>query len=386
MSRDRELFLDKNQLETVCHVWDSEGSPPQESAFVVIWSNFQNSSESNFISLPSIIDNHSDDLRIDYLAWIYKLGETNLDGRRVLEHLNFGDNFSYWWVTSVAQKFNLSEISQHNEAIKVLALEKYVLKCNPHTSLTLTSSNLDLDKCLKSYCNSKGIKYKFNRTPSTAPKKSLRFFFNLLPESLKGLMFLLRYLFRATKLRTSDYDQSVGQSSSAIFFDILVHLNNKEIDESKFSSNYWTLLVDKLYEWKKKSSWVHLFFSHPGMLNIKKANEFIGKLNNNSNSQQKHCLLERRLPFLGYVRVFRNFIQLKFFFSKIKAISYIKPDNYSINPWFFHTKEWRESFFGTQAMDNCIKYELFRYFLLKIPKQPVGFFISENQPWEFFLI
>jgi surface carbohydrate biosynthesis protein (TIGR04326 family) len=44
--------------------------------------------------------------------------------------------------------------------------------------------------------------------------------------------------------------------------------------------------------------------------------------------------------------------------------------------------EWKSSLHGISAMDTCLKLTLFLKMLSHLPKQKIGIFIAENQPWE----
>ncbi|GBL32938.1 hypothetical protein EMGBS12_12480 [Methylophilaceae bacterium] len=366
------------------HIWDSKDQPPDDNFLIILWSSSSSNTKRKFLSIPDIVDTNSDNLRNDYLAWIYKIGVTKLNGKKVLDRLKFDNNLSYWWVTSVAQKFNLSLTSGHNNAIKVLALERYLLKLGSCNSITLTSSNLNLEKCLKQFCELKGINFKFHKQ-TTLPFRSIRSSFELLPGILKGLTFLARYFFRTFFLEFSKLERQIKKSTNIIFFDILVHLNKND-SKNRFSSNYWTVLIGQLNQWGQASNWAHFFFSHKDISSPREASCFISSLNNECNKLQTHFLIEKRLTLSLYKKILSDFFKLRKLFLEVMAITNIKPDNYDINPWVFHKNAWSDSFLGLQAMDNCIKHTILSDFVSKIPKQNIGFYISENQPWELFLI
>lgn len=379
-----EIDSPYSDSEIACHLWDCREDPPTCKGLTVLWSSNLSHSRCDVVSLPKIVETNSDALRKDYLAWIYQLGYFEIDGINVLKSLELLPDFSYWWVTSLAQKFNMASSAEHNEAIKILALEKYILKSNIPSSIILTSSNLRLARCLSDYCQRMGIAFKFYKLSSHGV--TFRNLFDKLPGVIRGIIFLARYFVRTIFLQIPALDKSIEMRSGVFFFDVLVHLDTKINAKSKFHSNYWTLLGDKLDEWGLDSNWMHIFFSHKDIPTIKKATRLIAKLNENNSNRQTHYLLEKRFSLKIYCKILKNFFKLRRLFSVVKSIVDVRPTGYDVNPWFFHDWAWRDSFLGIQAMDNCLKLELFLDFLKRIPRQSIGFYIAENQPWELFLI
>src|SRR5687768_15492607 len=109
--------------QRVLLVWDSEERPPEGQWTTVLWIGFE-MADSRAISLARMVDARAEEFRGRYLAWVYELGETVIDGARVVDQLEIRPDFSYWWMTSIAQRFNASDKSRVNDAIKAMALEE----------------------------------------------------------------------------------------------------------------------------------------------------------------------------------------------------------------------------------------------------------------------
>lgn len=54
-----------------------------------------------------------------------------------------------------------------------------------------------------------------------------------------------------------------------------------------------------------------------------------------------------------------------------------------MNFWPLLKKDWYESFFGARAYLNLFSVIIIKDFIQKLPRQSLGFYIQENQPWEF---
>jgi surface carbohydrate biosynthesis protein (TIGR04326 family) len=100
-------------------VWDAEGLPPTGDWTTVLWNGFEKDNDPSTISIPTLAEEQSDILRRRYLAWIYELGETDIIGKRLIDHLELRPGFSYWWMMSMAQKFNALGIPQIDNAINI---------------------------------------------------------------------------------------------------------------------------------------------------------------------------------------------------------------------------------------------------------------------------
>ena len=137
-------------------IWDLEEAPPPCNKIIIYWS--RNCDRKNSISITKYVEENSDELRSKYLEWIYDLGESVVDGKKVIEHLLIRKNFSYWWLSSLAQKVNIDKSQNINDSIKLLGLEKYIKKQNPN-SIQIVSRNFNLIKIIEKLCIDRDIIY-----------------------------------------------------------------------------------------------------------------------------------------------------------------------------------------------------------------------------------
>ena len=77
-------------------IWDEEALPEITSGKVALWRSFGDSVSPNIVSIPALVEKNADTLRQRYLAWIYALGETKIQGRSLVDHLELRPGFSYW--------------------------------------------------------------------------------------------------------------------------------------------------------------------------------------------------------------------------------------------------------------------------------------------------
>jgi len=57
-----------------------------------------------------------------------------------------------------------------------------------------------------------------------------------------------------------------------------------------------------------------------------------------------------------------------------------------INLWPLFKQSWYQLMYGTIAMSNCLETNLYEHILQRLPRQRLGFYIQENQPWEMAFI
>jgi surface carbohydrate biosynthesis protein (TIGR04326 family) len=106
---------------TAIVVWDQAQMPPAGTGAVLCWRSYAHGGSVS--SVPRYLEAHADRIRSKYLAFIHDLGESLVAGRRVIDHLDFGDGFSYWWMTTIAEKSPLKS-SRIYDCLRMFALEE----------------------------------------------------------------------------------------------------------------------------------------------------------------------------------------------------------------------------------------------------------------------
>lgn len=366
-------------------VWDADGAPPIGDWTTVLWRQYAGVENSGVISIPELVEQEADELRTRYLAWIHDLGEARIGGRRVIDHLSLRPGFSYWWMSSLAQKFNASGVSQIDDAIKALALERLVV-ARQATSIVLTSGNRRLADCVQKMCHAKSLSYEWRPVKALATQHNYLSLYQSLPHSWQAFIYLAWYVLKAIPLflqKRSAMPEHVGK---VMFIDVLAHLDKRAIPTDRFISNYWTALVEKLTEWEIKSNWLHVFFRHPDIPSPAKAHRQIDHFNETSNGSQLHVLIERSLSLRLLGTVLRDYFKVSRSLARLRGVDGVRPAGSDLDLWPLHIEEWGASLCGKEAMINCLRVSLFEGAISRFPPQSLGVYISENQPWEMALV
>ena len=373
------------KLEGGLLVWDSESDPPEGKFTTILWRSYSGSSSiSSVISLPSIVDLKRVELRDKYLAWIYQLGELKHQGKRVIDHLLLRPNLSYWWMSSLPQKFNIADHSHINDSIKALAFEEIISEIEPKF-VVLRTGNVNLANCLECLCREHSLKFHLFKNEEAVLQKIQKIGNFLLPNALKALTYYLWFLLITVPVwaKRRALPTDLGR---IVFFDFLVHLDREGLENGYFISNYWTNLVEKLIKWDISSTWVHGFFRHREINTPSRAEKKVRQFNKAWGNRQFHILLEAAIELKLMFRALCDYTFLLKSMTLCKTIKVSKPINSKLDLWPLHEECFRDSLYGKESMRNCLRISMIEGIFNILPKQSMGLYIAENQPWEIALI
>ena len=362
-------------------IWDLDGAPQiKKNQKVLLWGEYQEKLNSNYISIFDIIDNNSIELRNKYVSWVNGLGEVKIKGKSLANHLLLRPDFSYWIMHNINQKFNISKYSEIDNVIKVLGLEIY-LKKNNFKDIYFATQNNKLKKTLKSLEKIKLLDVSSNKY-ATQNKINIRQEFsniglNLFQAALYFCWSLLKYL-RMIFFKKSS---SSLKNSDILFIDTFTHLPKKAFDKNLFISNYWTNLVEMLRKLNLKSDWLHNYFYSSSLPSYNRALSLIE--NFNKNNFQNHFLTENYLNVKVFMKTLKDyFLLLRVTRSLNHLESFFSIEGSKINLWPLFKSDWFSSLYGKDAIKNCIYLNIYEEIFKSKHKYKVGVYLLENQPWE----
>jgi len=375
--------------ETTCLIWDAEGLPPKGPWKSVVWSSFEDDSESDVISLPRFLEQHSTRVKANYLAWVYELGERCINGKRLIDHFELRPGLSYWWLLSLSHKPNFYQ-SQHITIVaKCLAFEHLCKKNGFHfRKIELLSANRSLSAVFKHYCIRRGIKFTCRPIPGIPANKPVpKSISSFIPRTLKACLYLFDSVMKSGHSTLSSLPPNLFKNQDVILFDILVHLNPEAFSEGVFSSNYWTRLPELMKRMNLSTTWIHTYYRHHSIESLREAHSIVGRFNRSSNGGESHILLDSLLSPRVAKHAIMDYIRLSRIPRKILEIDAFFTHNPSqFDFWPLFKKEWYDSLRGPSAMRNCIVLNEYEALLKIVPRQALGIYIQENQPWEMALI
>jgi surface carbohydrate biosynthesis protein (TIGR04326 family) len=338
------------------------------------------------ISIPSLIVRWRKDFIKEYLGMIYSIGFNKNSLINTHEDLLIRKNFSFWWMTLLAEKSPIRSKSIY-KILQYRTIERlfYKKKC---THLILCSENEDLHELLlewsKNSCFSYERKKKEHRNTSEI---SINALYQRLPSLIKALILLVRFIFNKNKFLGRSNKMKLGGFKDSKLAKRLIICPFPGIDEKMaakgiFRSNYWgdaQALIESGVN-------INFLFMYTPTLDCKNANEAIEKrdlLQKKSNGRHNYYFLEEFISISSIFRIIQDYF---FLYYKSFNQEFIKKNSFlegsSTSFWKLLKPEWHSSTRGVVAMDGCIKIKLFEESLKSFKDSNDGFYLVENQPWE----
>jgi len=368
-------------------IWDVDGTPPTSDSLNIHWRGFVRPGSSNGVSIPCLVEKNADELRSRYLAWIYERGETVVDGKRLVDHLQLRSGLSYWWMTLIAEKCNFAKSPLIEDAIRLFAFDEWAKQLSSIKSVKLVSRNIQLRESLKNWCKNRKIHFEFQYSSDFCEHKPIiRRTYDALPQIIQASVWLLKYLIDRWPLRGIGVELWRSAVGRITFVDYLCNLVPYEADKGRFKSLYWTGLPDALDAISKNSCWLHIYVHNPVIPDAKSAAKLLSVFNVNQERGNVHVTLDSFLSIKEIINTIRNFLKLLRFgrFQLSREVHSDVEGRFSVNSllWPLHRKDWSRSFFGIDALQNMLLLNLFEEALANLPIQSVGVYLQENQGWE----
>jgi surface carbohydrate biosynthesis protein (TIGR04326 family) len=365
-------------------IWDSAEPPPIHGGTIVLWRLFTSKSSTTEVSIPALIEENSKSLKARYLSWIYDLGQAVTQDSKVAGKLQIRENLSYWWMTTVAEKFNYSTSPQITDAIRLMAFDFWA-SGQTIKEVEFLSSNEELINILENWCVKKSIVFRSKKIAQQVSKVSIRRqLFNLLPLLIQALLVFSLYVIDRWKFRKVGILEWRESEAKLSFISYLFSLPSSTIEENRFKSPYWADLPDELSRLEKKSNWLHIYIKDSNLPRSVDAVNYLRALNSTSN-YQAHTTLDAFLSIRIVFKTLREWLKLRVALNELDdVLESISSGNLDL--WPLYTQEWRTSASGPSLIQNLLVLNLFDSAMAVLPEQLVGIYLFEQQPWEMALI
>ena len=360
-------------------IWDSEFPAPSNYQVVILWRQFADpGQEVSCISLPEYIELHADRLHDRFLGFVHDVGNTQLKGKSVQDHLTVTPSMSYWWMTLFAST-RWNDSSRTTDAIKLLALEE-ILNSRSWVELELASEDLSIQHSIQRLCIANGKSFSIDPIPKQKSKRSgvIRKF-SLVVSAHLVLIRQILWLVSVRPLRLTT------ESSQIMIFDYLMRFELDQSRDGNFVSQYWNLLIEKFSKKRLRATWVHQFIESSATPSAKSAQQLLSRIN--KKNETTHYLFESRLSLRIVIKTLKTYWRLVLSVPNSATMSRaFVPSDSKLDLWPLFAHEWDQSLLGTTAMRHCILISTIQSSLATIPHCPLGMYLMENQPWEMALI
>ncbi len=353
-----------------------DGRAPDRT--IILWNHYIGSNASaGLISLPDAIEQRSDSIRSQILAFVHETGNKTHPGKTIIEALKIRDSFSWWWMTLFALRRWHDDSNLYNIA-RIFALRDLLID-NQITNLKITDMSDDVATAIESLCDSLQIDFQNNGLGSSLlDRPRVR---DRLPLMVQAMAVLVRTVFTSSAKNTKDVETANG----LCFFDYLSGLDLEQYQDGIHSSRHWGTVTEIAASLKSANSWFHIFTPSNATPTPRVA---IKKLQNpNFPARDSHFLLSSYMN----LRVLRSslLVYLKIYLASIKlgAKSTLFIDKQTgIDFTNLMRDEWMDSLRGRTAMHHAILFCSIENQIRRLPPQRAAIYLMENQPWEIALI
>lgn len=363
-------------------IWDLDGAPPVSDTICVFWSKFITFDKQEIISIPRLVEDNAEPLRQRFLCWIFELGETKIQGKTITEILALRPGFSYWWMSLLAEKCNVSKSPQIDDAIKLLAFDGWA---RDHTidQVQLLSTDKKLCDCLKLWCKKKGIKFVCETKPIPVGQTSwLQSLYAVLPYGIQALFWLLKYLLERWKLKGIGKKEWSNSAANVTFVSYFANMVPDAFVEGRFESRYWTNLTNALFSKGIKTNWLHLYMRDTLVTDTGKAARALQNFNKMGSGLQHHVMLDSFLSPSIVIKIIRDWFRMYRHSRGLESVASLTMSE-GVSLWPLFKEDWRQSMGGKTAVSNAWHFNLFERAMQVLPKQRLSIYLQENMDWEF---
>ena len=368
-------------MESPLLIRDQEGVCDNSATNILLWKSYIE--KKGLFSLPKYLEENSEEFRARYLSFIADVGESKIDDQTLTQDLNIGDEISYWWMSTIAEK---SPFKTHSiyQCLLIIALEEFLIEFDVK-EVVFESKNPNLNEAVESLCFDLDIE--FSSRLFGVNRQLLNRVFNPLPAEINGLLTFLKRAISRWRLIGMAKPLWKNGNRSVFFFSYFINLDTKQADNGSFFSQFWNVLPSNLANDGWTVNWLHHYLPSQMTPTTKKGRGWLRLFNQDEKNQGLHAFLDNYLT----VNVFFNAMKSWFFLSlaarKVKKLkNRFKIKDSSVDLWPILKEDWYKSTSGSIAASNCLWVSLFDSMLSQIPRQELGLYLNENQSWELAML
>ena len=354
-------------------LWDRDSEPPTTDELVILWRRHGTLTSGPSVSIPDRVEDSAERLRIEFLDWICHLARRPLRGQSLLERLSVRPDFSAWWCTRLAEKCNWSKSPWIHHAIKLLALDDWLLESSCSVCRIESDDRL-LEHTLCDLLERRhAISCPGRRRPSSRfgdALRSLRHFVGTaawLPWRVLSDLPLLG-------LGRPRWRRAAGVVTIVNYLAGLPESGSSDSSERRF----WGDLPDALREKHRSHNWLHLPAGGQNPL-----------------SAVRLRMRWRHLVRSGGVHVpigafcdLRCVLGAVFDWCRMASVGILCREaiRMEIRPGLrLHhlcVGDWEKSLFGTEALNFMLQLRQLERAFHELPHQSIGLYLQENISWE----
>lgn len=341
----------------------------------IYWEDHKSPSVSDLKILDYLYDNDDEVKRIFHNI-VYQFASIKLRGGSILE-LSSNLEIDIWNSSSVAEKsfYKTPEILSF---LKFIALDFFLKKHPSIKNLTVNNCSKKDKKHIKYLAKKLNIKIEFREVVSNS--FNIRHF---IPHIFQALVWIF---LKGWSFRRLDSSIKNNDKSNVLVYSTLAHLKTDPKNDNKIISGLWGDLPKLFFNHRLSIRWIYDFTKGSLTKTLIKSHNLLNSHNNDN--FQTHSLLVPINKWKIYFKSLKFFTKYYLLFSfKLFDLKKKSSHNILLKTYYDYLKFYvGDSFFGICSIENILYSNTFDDILNSINKQDLGFFINENQGWEFLFI
>ena len=330
------------------------------------------------------METHGPRLRSAYVAFIHDLGHANVHGRSIVEQLDTGDGFSFWWTTLLAEK-SIFKSPRIADCLRLLALGE-ILDGETSPALTLVSADARLARAVRGVCDARGIRFRWQRAAAADRPRWARRLHDAMPHAIQGGIQLMRHAIGRWRLRQAAAPEWHGGAGAVTVVSYFFALDSAAAARGEFYQRQWEALPGVLSGIGLRTNWLHHFLYGPDVPDTTRAVELIQRFNAGG-TQGAHALVDAALSARVLLQVCWRWLVLMAKSIRLRGIRrHFTPAGSRVPLWPLLRDDWYSSVTGRAAIVHLTLVALFDRALGALPRQALGLYLCENQGWERTLI
>jgi len=360
-------------------IWDSNDKPKIDlGSSVIFWSNSHEVVNESF-SILEILESNSDQLKLEYLKFIYDLGNSNASGKSVIDILQIRKNLSFWWMTLLVEKSNWAKSPNIPSILKLMALKLFIKKvqCN---EILIKTNNQDLLNSVKLLCKKLKINLKIVSREIGNPRHIVLkdHILNIL-YVLKGFLWFIREIFFSAPFVIFRNKNWRSFDSNIIFVTYLSTVEMSDAKDEQFNKVFWGPLPKHLANKNANTKWLYMPLKR---FEFYKTFRVFFKFSNQKDSPQQHIIISSFFNLKVFFKTLRDIFIILFKFTEVNKNLMTGSDFL----WPLLKKDVQRSMLSSEMVSSLFYLSLFESVKNSINKKSRIIYLSENQPWEVGLI
>lgn len=362
-------------------IWDSDRQAPKGEAHIVNWNGYGESA--GVTSLLRYVEEHAEEIRSRYLAWVDELGESEISGRRIVDRMSVGStDFSFWWMSSIVEKSFWNSPTMAN-VVRLLAIDELVSTFNP-SRVTVVSDQREVRRAVKRLCKRRKLLYSCDR--SRKERRSVmshRWLGCFVPRPARALRALVDYAVVSRPLRGQRPRRWDDSPNSLFFLSCFGHLTPKEAAAGRFDSRYWDGLYEIFRDSGTPTNWLQYFVTSSDVPDLATAGRWLARIDANPEDQGNHALVSAYFSTKLIQRILGRWFRLVVISYRLRWLGRpgFGPDLHEVL-WPVVRSEWLDDLRGARSMHHQLWLAVFEEACADLPYQWRGIYLYEGASWE----